>query len=356
MNAGSTDDSITIEPFGTLPDGRRADLFRLVNGRGMAVSITTYGGAITALSTADRHGRFADVVLGSDRLDTYRAHPYLGTIIGRFANRIGRGTFELDGETYTLACNDGDNHLHGGHRGFDKVLWRPLTSSNRAQLRLGYTSPDGEEGYPGCLNVAVSYTLSNADELRIDYHATTDRPTPINLTSHSFFNLAGEGSGHALDHRLKVNASRFAPVQAGLIPTGEQRQVSGSPFDFREETAVGARIDAADQQLRHGGGYDHSFVLDRDDPGLGPAAELWEPASGRLLSVFTSEPGLHFYSGNFLDGSLVGKTGAAYGCRSGLCLETQHLPDSPNRPEFPSTILRPGQVYRSTTVYRFTTK
>lgn len=358
--------------FGSTPDGRDTHLFILQNRRGLRAEITDYGGTLVRLFTPDRHGQAADVVLGFDRVEDYVAHsPYFGCIIGRCGNRIARGTFSLDGRTHRLATNNSPAghpcHLHGGARGFDKVVWEaePFSSGDDAAVRLRHRSPDGDEGYPGALDVTVTYTLTAADTLRIDYLATTDRPTPVNLTHHTYFNLAGEGSGDVLGHVLTLPARNFTPVDAGLIPTGAVAPVAHTPFDFTAPHKIGERIDVSNEQLRFAGGYDHNFVLDRRSaastgsdttPALVPAATLFEPVSGRLLEIETTEPGLQFYSGNFLAGAFAGKNGHVYPRRAGLCLETQHFPDSPNQPSFPSVILRPGQTYRSTTVHRFSAR
>jgi aldose 1-epimerase len=345
-----------VEPFGTTRDGEDVELYTLTNSDGVEVRITNYGGIVTHLLVPDRDGVPGDVVLGCDSLSGYlEGTPYFGAIVGRYGNRIARGRFLLDGVEYSLATNNGDNHLHGGSRGFDKVVWaaEPYQAESEAGLRLSYVSEDGEEGYPGRLTVTVTYALTNENELRIEYLAETDKPTVVNLTHHSYFNLAGHDSGDILGHELELAASRFTAVDSGLIPTGELRQVAGSPMDFRERLSIGARIDAADEQLRFGGGYDHNFVLDAYDGSLRFAARVYEPTSGRVMEVYTSEPGIQFYSGNFLDGSNVGKGGTPYEHRAGFCLETQHFPDSPNQPHFPSTVLRPGERYESTTIYRF---
>lgn len=342
--------------FGTLPGGEEVTAFTFANTTGLEVTAIDYGGIIVSLRVPDREGQLADVVLGYEALDGYLTDsPYFGALIGRYGNRIAGGRFRLDGQEYELATNNGPNHLHGGVVGFDKVLWRaePFANDAGVGLVLSYTSPSGEEGYPGTLRVEVTYTLTEGNELIFDYRAVTDAPTPVNLTQHTYFNLAG--GGDILDHELMLVASRYTPVDDTLIPTGELAPVEGTPFDFRSPTAIGSRIQADHEQLHNGGGYDHNFVLDRQGDGLVLAARLIEPASGRRMEVLTTEPGLQVYSGNFLDGSIVGKRGQAYAHRSGRCLETQHFPDSPNRSQFPSTILRPGQEYRSRTIYRFST-
>jgi aldose 1-epimerase len=349
-------DGIAKKQFGTLPDGRDVELYVLTNHNGMRASITTFGGIVTSLTAPDRNGRFADVVLGFDDLDGYLVgHPYFGAIVGRYGNRIAKGRFTLDDQDYVLARNNNGNHLHGGVAGFDKALWsaRPRSRPEGPQLRLTRVSADGEEGYPGRLDVTVDYTLTHENELRIDYRATTDKPTHVNLTNHSYFNLSGPGGGDILSHEMLVNADHFTPVDDGLIPTGEIREVEGTPMDFRKPVTVGARIDDNDEQLRFGCGYDHNWILNREGSGLSLAARVREPTAGRVMEVVTSEPGVQFYSGNFLDGSLTGKEGKAYGRRCALCLETQHFPDSPNRPEFPTTMLRPDDVYETTSIYRF---
>jgi aldose 1-epimerase len=349
---------LTKTDFGSDASGRPLHLYTLANRHGLKVSITNYGGAIVSILAPDRQGRTADVVLGFDTAQGYLGqHPFFGVIVGRYANRIAKARFKLDGVEYRLAANEGQNHLHGGLRGFDKVFWeaREVSGPDGPALELSYLSKDGEEGYPGNLSVRVTYSLSDAGELRVDYHATTDKATVLNLTNHSYFNLAGEGSGDILNHVLTLYASRFTPVAKDLIPTGELRSVEGTPFDFRKPTPIGARINADDEQLRFAGGYDHNFVLDSGgSPSPALAARVLEPNSGRVLEILTTEPGIQFYTGNFLDGSVKGKGGKAYPKRSGFCLETQHFPDSPNQPSFPSTVLRPGQEFHSTTIYRFT--
>lgn len=346
--------TVTRAPFGTTPDGRAVELFTLSHPQGMEVAIATYGATIVSLKVPDRNGRLGDVVLGYPTLEGYlRASPYFGAIVGRYGNRIARGRFTLDGTAYQLATNDGPNHLHGGVRGFDKVVWtgQPATTDTTAGVTLTYLSPDGEEGYPGALSVTVTYTLAASNELRVDYVATTSAPTPVNLTQHSYFNLAG--AGDILAHQLTLAADRYTPVDSTLIPTGDLAPVEGTPFDFRAPVPIGARIGQDDEQLRRGRGYDHNFVLNRAGPGLSLAARVTEPATGRTLEVSTTEPGIQFYSGNFLDGTITGKDGRVYGHRTGFCLETQHYPDSPNQPGFPGTILRPGEEHRSATVFAF---
>lgn len=334
------------------------DLITLRSPSGVELDVTTYGGGVTRLLAPDRDGELADVVLGHERLEAYLAGaPYFGAIVGRYGNRIAGGRFTLDGTEYALSINNGLNHLHGGVTGFDKVVWEAESYANDAEsgVVLTHVSPDGDEGYPGELTVRVTYALTVNGDLRIDYEASTDAPTVVNLTHHGYWNLAGHGAGDVLDHELAVLADHITPVDETLIPTGELRPVDGTPFDFREATSIGARIEADDEQMVFGGGYDHNFVLGgwEDDGVLRMAAVLRDPVSGRTMEVLTTEPGLQFYSGNFLDGSDIGKGGVVYEQRTGLCLETQHFPDSPNQPGFPSTVLRPGETYRSTTVYRF---
>lgn len=351
--------SIEKEAFGTMPDGTAVDLYTLRNAGGCEVKITNYGGIVVGLTAADREGKLDDVVLGYETLGEYLADtPYFGALVGRYGNRIGGAKFTLDGVEHALEVNDGANSLHGGRRGFDKVVWqaKAVEGEKEDSLELTYLSADGEEGYPGNLSVKVVYAWTDDNELRIDYTATTDRKTVVNLTHHSYFNLAGAGVGDNLAHEMTINADRFTPVDGGLIPTGELRSVEGTPMDFRQPTAIGARIDADDEQLKLGGGYDHNWVLNSTDGSLAPAARVHEPTTGRVMDVLTTEPGIQFYAGNFLDGSNVGKGGKAYRHRSAFCLETQHFPDSPNHPEFPSTVLEPGGTYRQTTVYRFSAR
>ena len=346
--------------FGTLANGQSTQLFTLRNAHGIEVQFTNYGGIITSLKTPDRNGRFSDIVLGYDNLAGYVANsPYFGAIVGRYANRIARGHFTLDGATYTLAVNNGPNSLHGGLRGFDKVVWnaRPFQNQEGQGVALDYTSANGEEGYPGTLRTTVTYTLTPDDRLIVDYLATTDKATPINLSQHSYWNLVGNASRDILGHVLTLNADAITPVDSTLIPTGELMPVQGTPFDFRTPHAIGERVDQRQNtQIRYGNGYDHNFVLNRGNAApdaLVLAARVVEPTSGRTMEISTTEPGIQFYSGNFLDGSITGKGGAVYHFRYGLALETQHYPDSPNHPNFPSTILQPGQQYRSRTVFKF---
>ncbi|UCG87254.1 MAG: galactose mutarotase [Gemmatimonadota bacterium] len=348
--------AVTRAEFGQLPDGTPVDAFTLTNANGVVVRAITYGGIITSLRVPDRNGQFDDVVLGYDDLAGYlEENPYFGAIIGRYGNRIAGGRFTIDGQTYTLATNNGPNHLHGGVTGFDKVVWQaePFERGDSVGVVFSYASPDGEEGYPGNLDVRVTYTLTAANELVFDYYAITDKPTPVNLTQHSYFNLAGDGRGDVLGHQLMINADHFTPVDSTLIPNGAIAPVAGTPFDFRSATAIGARIDQDEAQLRNGLGYDHNFVLNRGDSAVTHAAQVYEPRTGRSMDVYTTEPGVQFYSGNFLDGSITGKAGRVYRHRYGFCLETQHFPNSPNQPDFPSTILQPGDEYRSTTTYVF---
>jgi len=335
------------------------EMITLKNAPGMEVRVVPYGGIVTSIRVPDRNGRFDDVVLGYDDAEGYRRNngPYMGAIIGRYANRIAKGMFMLDGQIYQLATNNGPNHLHGGNKGFDKVVWQAeeFRNADGAGVLLRYTSADGEEGYPGTLKVQVTYTLSDTNELIIDYVATTGKATPVNLTHHSYFNLTG-ATHDVLDHELTIDADRYTPIDPTSIPTGEIAPVEGTPFDFRQPTSIGARIQQDNEQLRNGKGYDHNFVLNRQGEGLVHAAHVYDPSSGRVIDVSTTEPGVQFYSGNFLDGSIKGKSGRVYQQRFGFCLETQHFPDSPNRPQFPSTILRPGVDYRSRTVYAFSVK
>lgn len=347
--------SVTKSSFGVLPDGKAVDSYTLANAGGMRVKILTYGGIIQSVEVPDSHGRLGDVVLGFDSLDGYvKQSPYFGAVVGRYANRIARGRFTLDGKEYTLAVNNGQNALHGGLKGFDKVVWsaEPFQRGDSVGVLLSYVSPDGEEGYPGTLKVTVRYTLTGANELVVDYDATTDKATPINLSQHSYFNLSAGRSPDVLGHVVTIDASRYTPVDSTLIPTGALAPVAGTPFDFRQGTTIGARIEDADPQLKIAGGYDHNFVL-QGGSGVTHAARVVEPTTGRTLDVYTDQPGLQFYSGNFLDGSIKGKGGTPYVHRGAFCLETQHFPDSPNHPAFPSTILRPGSTYRTRTIFKF---
>lgn len=343
--------------FGKTRTGVEVPLYTLTNSKGVQVGITPWGATVVSIRVPDRDGKLADIVHGFDSLDGYLgSEPYFGAVIGRYGNRIGKGKFTLDGKEYTLALNDGENHLHGGNVGFDKRLWqaREVNGKLGQAIELKYMSLDGEEGYPGTLDVTVTYTLTDANELRIDYQATTDKPTVVNLTNHSYFNLAGEGD--ILGHQVLIKAARFTPVDSGLIPTGELRSVIGTAFDFTTSHTIGERIDTGDEQLKFGKGYDHNWVLNAPSGKLQLAAHVSEPKSGRVMEVLTTEPGLQFYTGNFLDGSNRGKGGHVYQHRSAFCMETQHFPDSPHHANFPSTTLRPGQHYHSTTVYRFSTK
>ena len=342
------------EFFGKLPDGRELFLFIFSNKNGVEVKITNYGGIITSIVTPDKFGKLSDIVLGFNKLEDYlNGHPYFGAIIGRFGNRIKNGKFTLNGTEYKLALNDGNNHLHGGIFGFDKVLWNyEITEVNGLEsLKLSYLSKEGEEGYPGNLNITVCYSLTDTNELNIEYYAVTDKDTVVNLTNHSYFNLSG--SDTILNHELKINADRFTPIDTTLIPTGELRLVNDTPLDFKTFKVIGQRIDDDYDQLKYGNGYDHNFILNKNDNSLSLAAEVFDPIKGRTLEVSTTEPAIQFYSGNFLDGSLTGKEGKTYIRRGGLCLETQHYPDSPNKPDFPNVILKPGNEYKQTTIYKF---
>ncbi len=350
--------TVARDPFGTQPDGTRVERYTLTNAAGMQVQLINYGGIITAIRVPDRKGALADVVLGYDTLEGYLQNPaYLGALVGRYANRIGKARFTLDGKTYTLAANNDGNTLHGGLEGFDKAVWHAesFEKPNAVGVILTHTSPDGDEGFPGALSMRVTYTLTNANEISLDYSATTDKLTVVNLTHHDYFNLAGEGSGNVLGHLLMIDAERYTPVDSTMIPTGQLASVAGTPMDFRKLTPVGARIDADNEQLRLGAGYDHNFVIDHKGHGdLTLAARVEEPRSGRVLEVRTTEPGVQLYTANHLDA--IGKSGHAYHARDAFCLETQHYPDSPNKPAFPTTTLRPGQTFHSRTVYAFSTK
>lgn len=348
--------TLTKRSFGSLPSGEPIYLYTFTNANGLEASITNFGGRVVKLLVPDRNGAFEDVALGFDNLDGYLAkNPYFGALVGRYANRIARAQFVLDGQTYKLATNDGSNSLHGGTKGFDKVVWTPSEASQDGgqALELAYRSVDGEDGYPGNLDVRVVYRLTDGNELRIEYFATTDRKTVLNLTNHSYFDLSGQGKGNVLDHVVTIHADRFTPVDHNLIPTGELKSVEGTPFDFRRPVRVGEHIDEKEEQLKLGIGYDHNFVLNSGGSGLTLAARATEPKSGRVLEVLTTQPGIQFYTGNHLDGSVRGKGGVIYGFRSGFCLETQHFPDTPNQPNFPSTELAPGEEFRASTVFRF---
>lgn len=356
---------IKKQPFGKTVEGVPVFLYTLVNGQGTAalhpaeVKIITYGGIVVSLNVPDRAGQMGDVVLGYDAFQEYEArNPFFGCIVGRYGNRIAHGRFALDGVDYVLAQNNGSNHLHGGLKGFDKKVWqaRAMETEGGPALELTYTSPDGEEGYPGNLAVTVVCTLTNDNALRLDYRATTDKATVINLTNHSYFNLSAGAARDVLGHEIMINADLCTPVGAGLIPTGELRSVAGTPLDLRTPVSIGARIDQDDEQLRLGGGYDHNWVINGEPGVLRLAGQVYEPVSGRVMQIYTTEPAMQFYAGNMMPPALPGKGGAVYGRRAGFCLETQHYPDSPNRPHFPSTVLRPGCIYTSTTVYKFSSR
>jgi aldose 1-epimerase len=347
-----TNEKVTKVSWGEA-DGKPVDLYTLTNANGVQVKITNYGGVVTSWVTPDKAGNKSNVVLGFDSLSGYLAKPpYFGAIIGRYGNRIGKGTFKIDTATFQLATNNGVNHLHGGNKGYDKVVWDAKPADSTASLTLTYLSKDGEEGYPGNLNITVVYTLTDDNELLIDYTADTDKATVVNLTNHSYFNLTGDVSNTILDHQLQINADKYTPVDTGLIPTGELKDVKGTPFDFLQPHKIGERINATDAQLISGKGYDHNFVLTRKGSDLELVATLSDSVSGRKLEVFTTEPGLQFYSGNFLDGTIKTSDGKIINYRTGLCLETQHFPDSPNKPEFPSTLLKPGEKYHTVTKYK----
>lgn len=351
------------EPFGRTADGTPVEVYTLTNSRGVKLRAMTYGAIVLSLDVPDKRGVFADITLGYNTLAEYeKATPYFGAVVGRFGNRIAGGQFSIDGTTYKLANNNTPGgkpcSLHGGSRGFDKVVWTAegLNRDGSQGVRFRYLSKDGEEGYPGNLQVSVTYWLNENSEWRVDYEATTDKATPVNLTQHAYFNLKGEGVGDILGHTLQLAATRFTPVNEGMIPTGEIRSVEGTPLDFRKARTIGDRVNSKEEQMLFGGGYDHNFVLDHQDGFLASAALVFEPTSGRTLEVSTTEPGIQFYCGNFLDGTLSGKSGKKYRHRNGFCLESQHYPDSPNHPEFPSSILRPGKTLRSTTIFRFGVK
>jgi len=348
---------IQQKAFGT-QGGRPVNLYTLTNANGVEVDAMNYGGIIISIRVPDRKGQFADIVLGHETMDGYIPNPpYIGAVVGRYANRIANGAFTLDGKTYTLPKNDGPNTLHGGiDKTFNKVVWEGEALKGKAGVAFTYLSKDGDDGFPGNLKVKVTYTLTDNNELVIDYEATTDKTTVVNLSQHSYFNLAGEGTGDILNHELMLNADRFTPVDKNLIPTGELRPVKGTPLDFTASTRVGARIDDSYDQIVLGHGYDHNWVINRKGDGLTLAARVYEPTSGRAMEVSTTQPGVQFYTGNFLDGTVTGKHGHVYKRRFGLCLETQHFPDSPNHPDFPSTTLKPGETFKSETVFKFSTK
>ncbi len=345
---------ITKRQFGKLADGTPVDLYTLRNANGAEAGISTYGGLLIFLQMPDKNGKFGDVVLGYDNLDDYiKDSPYFGALVGRYGNRIAKGKFTLDGKEYTLAINNGPNALHGGLKGFDKVLWNAKILVNQAgpSLELHYVSKDGEEGYPGNLSVTAVYTLMADNSLKLEYTATTDKDTVINLTEHSYFNLAGKSN--ILNHVVMIPADKFTPVDSTLIPTGELKPVEGTPFDFRQPTAIGARINQTDEQIKFGGGYDHNWVINKPMGQLGLMARVYDPSSGRVMEIYSTEPGLQFYTGNFLDGKLTGKGGWKYEYRNAFCMEPQHYPDSPNHPEFPSVVLKPGETYQNTIIYKF---
>ncbi|MDH4089268.1 MAG: galactose mutarotase [Cyclobacteriaceae bacterium] len=351
--------STTQSSFGTLPDGTKISLYLLKNTLGTEMAVTNLGGVIVSLKTSDRSGVFEDIVLGYDSLSGYlKAPSFFGALVGRYGNRIAKGKFTLDGNTYTLARNNGENHLHGGLKGFDKVVWNatPAVSENGASLKLTYVSKDMEEGYPGTLDVEVTYTLTNKNELKIEYNATTDKKTIINLTNHTYFNLSGNTKRDILNEVLSVSASKYIPVDKTLIPTGEIESVSGTPFDFTSPTVIGSRINDDHPQLLAGKGYDHCWVFDKNDESLSLGATLYDPVSGRYMEMYTTEPGTQVYTGNFLDGTITGKYNTVYKQRYAICLETQHFPDSPNQPNFPPVVLKPGDVYKTQTIYKFSTK
>jgi len=351
--------NIQKETFGKINE-KVVDLYTLTNTNQVEMKITNYGGIVTSFKIPDKNGILEDVVLGYDNLEGYlKANPYFGAIIGRYGNRIGNATFTLDGKKFSLAKNDGANNLHGGVKGFDKVVWEAETITGRASvsLKLYYLSKDNEGGFPGNLNVNVIYTLTNDNTFRIDYTAITDRPTIVNLTHHTYWNFAGNGSGEILNHKLMVHADTFTPIDKSLITTGDISSVKGTPMDFRTPKTIGDEIDDDYEQLKFAGGYDHNWVLNKTDDGIITlAATVYDPMSGRFMEIHTTEPGIQFYSGNLLDGSIVGKKDNIYEFRNGFCLETQHYPDSPNKPDFPSVVLRPGETYSSTTIHKFSTK
>ncbi len=347
--------SITPVPFGEA-DGQPVSLYTLRNSKGAEAKIVNYGGIVQSLTMPDRSGKFEDIVLGYDKVDDYiKVTPYFGCLVGRYGNRIGGAKFTLDGQTYPLAANNGPNSLHGGVKGFDKVVWNVVNATANS-LELQYFSKDGEEGFPGNLNVTAIYTLTDDNELKLTFAATTDKATVVNLTHHSYFNLAGQGKGDILGHEVYINADKTTPVDSTLITTGGFADVTGTPFDFRKPTAIGARINDPDTQLQYGPGYDHNWVINKPAGKLALQARVYEPTSGRVMEVLSDEPGLQFYAGNFLDGTITGKGGKVYQKRTGFCMEPQHYPDSPNKPNFPSVVLRPGEKYKNTIIYKFSAK
>lgn len=347
---------IQSEHFGNTPDGTAVELYTLTNKNGISVQITNYGGIITALHVPDRNGRIEDVVLGFHTLEEYlQRNPHFGCLVGRYGNRIAKGRFVLDGIEYNLAINNGPNHLHGGREGFDKKVWdsKPFEMEDAAGIKLTYVSPDGEENYPGTLTVEATYALNDDNELQLTFKATTDKKTVLNLTHHSYFNLKGQGNGDILDHIIQFNSDQIVAIDSTSIPPGPLMEVDGTPFDFRQSKNIGRDIEADHEQIRNGGGFDHSFVVNDWDGTLKLACVVTEPASGRKMEVWTTEPAVQFYTGNFLDGSITGKKGKVYNARYGFCLEAQHYPDSPNHPEYPTTVLNPGELYQQTTIYKF---
>ncbi len=350
---GKTMLNVDKETYGELPDGRQVDLYTLTNANGLRVRLMNYGAITVSVEVPDRAGKLTDVTLGFDEFESWLSNkPHFGSTVGRYANRIARGQFTLDGQTYTLARNNGENHLHGGIKGFDKVFWeaKPVQTRDAVGVKFTYLSKDGEEGYPGNLNVTALYSLTNDNEFKAEFSATTDKPTVVNLAHHSYWNLAGAAGGDILGHELMLNAHRYTPVDAGLIPTGELKSVTDTPMDFTKPTAIGARIAQVE------GGYDHNFVLRNQTGRVALAARVFEPKTGRVMEIHTDQPGIQFYSGNFLDGTITGKGGVVYQKHHGLCLETQHYPDSPNKPHFPSVVLRPGEKYKHVMIHKFSTQ
>ena len=364
MSSSNSSSTITKADFGKTPEGQAVEIYTLHNAKGAEARILTYGGIVQSLTMPDKNGKLADVVLGFDTLDGYvnptyvKGCPYFGALIGRYGNRIGGAKFSLEGQTYTLATNNGPNSLHGGVKGFDKVVWtaKPSVGVHGPQLVLAYVCKDGEEGFPGNLEVTAIYTLTEDNTLKLEFTARTDKPTVCNLTHHSYFNLAGQGNGDILGHLVQINGDQTTPVDSGLIPTGDLADVTGTPFDFRKPTAIGARINDANTVLQYGPGYDHNWVINKPFGELGLQARVVEPTSGRVLEVWRDEPALQFYAGNFLDGTLTGKGGKVYQRRTGFCMEPQHYPDSPNKPQFPTTELKPGQTYHNVIIYKFSVK